>query len=83
MAGSSHGEAHLNRSQRWVGVALAWAFAGLASAQGYPTQPIRPIVPWPPGGGVGGGSAESFGQFIVAELKRYADVVKLSGAKVE
>ena len=27
--------------------------------------------------------AESFGQFMAAELKRYAEVVKLSGAKVE
>ena len=30
-------------------VALA---AGLAQAQGYPSRPIRLIVPWPPGGGV-------------------------------
>ena len=29
------------------------------------------------------GTAESFGQFMTSELKRHADVVKLSGAKVE
>ena len=31
--------------------ALAFALAGLAAAQDYPTKPIRFIVPYPPGGG--------------------------------
>lgn len=31
---------------------LSLLAAGLAQAQGYPNQPIRLIVPWPPGGGV-------------------------------
>jgi len=35
----------------WL-AALAWVFAGLAHAQTYPHQPIKLIVPWPPGGGV-------------------------------
>jgi len=35
------------------------------------------------GAEIGGGSSESFGQFMASEVKRYADVVKLSGAKVE
>src|SRR4051812_10015788 len=32
--------------------ALLAVVAGSALAQGYPSQPIRLIVPWPPGGGV-------------------------------
>src|SRR3954467_2461738 len=32
--------------------ALLVVLAGAAQAQGYPSQPIRLIVPWPPGGGV-------------------------------
>jgi tripartite-type tricarboxylate transporter receptor subunit TctC len=31
---------------------LLCAVTGLAQAQGYPNQPIRLVVPWPPGGGV-------------------------------
>lgn len=31
---------------------MLFACAGLAQAQAYPSQPIRLIVPWPPGGGV-------------------------------
>ena len=40
---------------RSAAVALTLALAGVSSlalAQGYPSQPIRLIVPWPPGGGV-------------------------------
>jgi len=76
MAGSSGGEALLNRIRRWVGVVLGCGFAGLASAQGYPTQPIRLIVPWPPGGGVDTSAriisqpfAERLGQSIVIDNK--------------
>jgi hypothetical protein len=35
------------------------------------------------GGEPGGGTPEEFGQFIAAETLRYADIVKLSGAKME
>jgi len=35
------------------------------------------------GGEPGGGTPEEFGQFIAAETVRYADIVKLSGAKME
>ena len=43
----------LDSSNRWAGLAAAWVLsAGSAFAQTYPAQPIRMIVPWPPGGGV-------------------------------
>lgn len=35
------------------------------------------------GGDLGGGTPESFGEFITAEINRYAAVVKTSGAKLE
>jgi tripartite-type tricarboxylate transporter receptor subunit TctC len=35
------------------------------------------------GGEPGGGTPEEFGQFVAAETVRYADIVKLSGAKME
>lgn len=39
------------RSLKWI-TAAAFAFAAAVQAQTYPTQPIKLIVPWPPGGGV-------------------------------
>ena len=36
---------------RWLGAVLL-ACAGVVQGQPYPSQPIRLIVPWPPGGGV-------------------------------
>ena len=35
------------------------------------------------GAEAGGGTADEFGRFIAAELDRYAEIVRLSGAKVE
>ncbi len=35
------------------------------------------------GGDPGGGTPEAFGEFIAAEIIRYAEVVKTSGAKLE
>jgi tripartite-type tricarboxylate transporter receptor subunit TctC len=68
---------HVNRSKRWAGLAAAWMFvAGVASAQSYPAQPIRLIVPWPPGGGVDTSAriiaqpfGERLGQSIVIDNK--------------
>ena len=37
---------------RWTGATLIFAFAQLAAAQGFPSQPIRMIAPFPPGGSV-------------------------------
>ena len=54
-------------------------FAASVHAQNYPNQPVKLIVPWPPGGG----SPEDFAKFIQSEILRYADIVKASGAKVE
>ena len=35
------------------------------------------------GATIGGGTPESFHQFVLSEIARYADIVKLAGAKVE
>ena len=67
----------MNTSNRWAAVLAAWLLvAGLASAQSYPTQPIRLIVPWPPGGGVDTSAriiaqpfGERLGQSIVIDNK--------------
>src|SRR4051812_30332348 len=37
---------------RWIRIALLFAVSPLACAQGYPSQPIRLIAPFPPGGSV-------------------------------
>ena len=37
--------------QAWL-IVCGVLFAQLAQAQAYPNQPIRLMVPWPPGGGV-------------------------------
>ena len=56
--------------------AILMACAALAQAQAWPTQPIRLIVPWPPGGGVdtsariiAPGLSERLGQNVVIENK--------------
>jgi len=60
-----------------VGAALllSWAYAG-AAAQGYPTRPIRLVVPFPPGGSadvlartVGQHIGRAMGQQVVVENK--------------
>jgi tripartite-type tricarboxylate transporter receptor subunit TctC len=35
------------------------------------------------GAEIKGGSAEEFGHFMVSELERYGQIIKMSGAKVE
>src|SRR5262249_11804859 len=47
----AQGEARKMTGARWLGAVLL-ACAGVAQGQPYPSQPIRLIVPWPPGGGV-------------------------------
>ena len=67
----------MTASNRWAGVVAGWILAaGVASAQSYPGQPIRLIVPWPPGGGVDTSAriiaqpfAERLGQSIVIDNK--------------
>jgi len=40
----------MNRWMRWLAVAFLACTAGAASAQDWPSRPIRFVVPWPPGG---------------------------------
>jgi tripartite-type tricarboxylate transporter receptor subunit TctC len=35
------------------------------------------------GAEIGGGTVEEFGRFMVSELDRYGNIVKISGAKVD
>jgi tripartite-type tricarboxylate transporter receptor subunit TctC len=35
------------------------------------------------GAEIGGGTPEEFGKFAQSELKRYGDIVQMSGAKLE
>lgn len=61
-------------------IALALAFAaGTAGAQSWPTQPIRLIVPFPPGGGTDG-VARAVAQGISAELGQPVVVENKPGA---
>ena len=35
------------------------------------------------GADIGGGSPQDFGRYVAAEIKRYAEVVKAAGAKLD
>src|SRR5262245_15109230 len=61
------------KTRAWIAAALL-AVSGAASGQGYPSQPIRLIVPWPPGGGVDTSArivsqplSERLGQSVIIE----------------
>ena len=61
------------KTRHWL-AAMLLACAGYAQAQGYPTQPVKLIVPWPPGGGVDTSAriisqplSERLGQSVVIE----------------
>ena len=63
-----------NAYLRWVVLALSLAACALASAQDYPSRPVRVVVPYPPGGPtdvivrvVGNRLSESLGQPVVIE----------------
>lgn len=52
---------------------------GLAQAQGYPTKPIKIVVPFGPGGS-GDITARAFGQYLEAQLKQAVVVENKAGA---
>ena len=35
------------------------------------------------GAEIGGGTPENYGRFMASETKRYADIVRISGAKID
>ena len=64
------------RKAQWLAVAFGMAIACAASAQGYPTKPVKLIVTYPPGGSsdlmarvFGAKLAELWGQQVIIESK--------------
>ncbi len=70
------GDKMKRRSIAGAAALTAWLLAGAVLAQGYPSKPIRLIVPWPAGGTVDGvarvvgpGLADGLGRPVVIENK--------------
>ena len=67
------------RSVRWLFTIMALVLANIAAAQSYPTQPIRLIAPFPPGGSVDI-TARLIGEPLGAQLGTRIVVENRSGA---
>jgi tripartite-type tricarboxylate transporter receptor subunit TctC len=64
-------------------LALALAAPLSALAQGYPSKPIRWVVPYPGGGITDSVTPERFAGFLKGEVDRWAKVVRDAGTKAD
>jgi len=66
-------------SRKLPGVAALLCVSAAASAQNYPNRPLRMIIGFAPGGS----TPREWGDFVKAEISKWAKVVKEAGVKVE
>ena len=69
----------LVRFLKWSVLAPLGLCVGLASAQGFPTKPIKIVVPFGPGGS-GDITARAFGQYLEAQFKQGVVIENKAGA---